>query len=255
MKSVIFSKAMVLAAPLAMLVAAQAANANLILNGDFSDNASAYNSNYGYDNTGQTGNTNPTNPTDWTLGTGGATGINGTDTKIGSTANVFGPAHPTELNGVMGMIADYAFGQNGGSLEQTFSVTAGTTYEITYDAAARNQTTSVGTSAAPAGIIATVTDPNSTVIYKQTSNFTNDTQFYSNDNAGGTYFTTNVGNGLDFTALTTGLATLTLADYGSTSDHSADFTDVSVVATPEPAAMGLFGVGALGLLLVRRRKA
>jgi hypothetical protein len=251
MKSMILSKAVVLAAPLAMLVGAQVANANLILNGDFSANASSFTTDNGYDNTGQSGNTNPLNPTDWTQILPGGPGVNGTDTKL----NTFGPANPTELDGVKGGIVDYAFLQNFGGFEQTFSVTAGTTYKITYDAAARNQSTSIGTSKVPAGIVATVIDPNSTIIYQQTSNLTSGSQFYSNDNAGGNYFTTGTGNGLDFTALTSGVATLNFKDYGTSTDHTADFTNVVIAATPEPAALGLLGVGAVGLLLVRRRKA
>lgn len=224
-------------------------NANLILNGDFSANASSYTQNYGYDGEG----TNPTNPTDWTT-VGGSPGVNGTDTSY----QIFGPKNPTTLNGTIGMIADYAFSQGtGAGLKQTFSVVAGTTYSLTYDAAARNQSTSIGTVSNPAGIIATVTDPNATVIYKQTSNFTNADSFYSNDNAGGNYFTTNTGNSLEFTALTSGSATLAFVDYGSSTDHSADFTNVSVTAVssvPEPASFGLALAGFGLLLLVPRRR-
>ncbi|MGC8552927.1 MAG: PEP-CTERM sorting domain-containing protein [Phycisphaerae bacterium] len=250
MKRSLFSHAALAAgtaAAVATLVGSQVANANLISNGNFATNASSYTTDYGYDYNAQTGNTNPANPTDWSpVSTGG---VNGTNTSY----QTFGPSSPTELNGTSSTIADYAFVQDGGGFTQTFSVVAGTTYSLTYDAAARNQSSSIGTSTAPAGIIATVTDPNSTVIYKQTSNFTNATEFYSNDNAGGNYFTTNTGSGLDFTAVTTGLATLEFLDYGNSSDYSADFTNVAVTAVPEPASLGLLGIGGLGLLLLGKR--
>ncbi|MGC8560986.1 MAG: hypothetical protein ACP5O1_09945, partial [Phycisphaerae bacterium] len=126
MKSFSFSKAMVLAAPLAMLVAAQAASANLILNGDFSANASSYvvpNGNNGLSNTAKT-ETNPSTQSDW-IGTTN-TGVNGAD--VGWTSGSKTPFGPSSVSGV----TDFAWIHFQSSLYQSFTVTPGTTYTVTY---------------------------------------------------------------------------------------------------------------------------
>ena len=70
------------------------------------------------------------------------------------------------------------------------------------------------------------------------------------DSAGGLTGTFEFGNGSDTGTLTVGSNT-----YTGTLNNSATAETLTVSAVPEPTAVALLAVGALGLLLIRRRKA
>ena len=225
MKSIMFSTAMVLAAPLAMLVAAQAANANIIVNGDFSANASSYVVYPGNDGKSSTAGTNPASPTGWAGSTND--GVQGTD--VGFTPKT--PFAPSSL----GTVVDYAFIHFQSSLYQSFTVTPGATYTVSFMAASQSgQAAPTLTAYALDGTTTSKTNPLASKSPTLSSTSFDPVSF-------------------NFTAGTASTDTLLFAT--STNNDAADITDVSIAPVPEPAAMGLFGVGAVGLLLARRRKA
>lgn len=217
------------------------ARANLILNGDFSANASSYTTWPGYSSA--TGN--PTNPTDWTatytLGntTGGQSGINGTNTGFYSNPPSGQSPEPFAPVSTAG-ITDFLFLQGGavtgGGLpivSQTVATTAGQAYTLNYAGAARSGET--------ADVLAVmVTDAtNSNQIAIQTPAIS-DTAFSN--------FT------LNFTAPSAS-TTIAFSNETPNGGGSVDVTDVSLNPVPEPATLGLVTMGGLGLLLLKRRRA
>ena len=179
---------------------------------------------------------NPVAPTSWAGGSTNA-GINGADVTWSSTSGSKTSFGPSSVPGG----TDFAWIHFKSSLYQSFTVTPGATYTVTYLDAAQAGTSSVATLTAYAlnGNVTSVTSGNqlaSNVTTPSPSSFNTET--------------------FNFTAGTASAdTTATLLFQTSVNNNTDDITDVSVVATPEPAAMGLFGVGAVGLLLVRRRKA
>ena len=128
------------------VIAFNAASGNLIANGDFSANASAFVVSPGYINTGNVSGIagqNPPAPTGWTVGPGQNTvGVNGSDTGFYKSATNGGaPFAPASTAGVR----DFVFLQNRGVFaSQTVTTATGQTYTLTYDAAARiNETSDV----------------------------------------------------------------------------------------------------------------
>ena len=212
------------AAALAMLSAGNA-RANMILNGDFSANAASYTAYPG----GST-SPNPSSPTNWTAYTAnGTVGVNGLDT--GFYNNNGSPFAPTSV----GTIRDFAFMQVLYSqIGQTVGTADGQAYTLSYEGAAR---------AGETGVLldVTITDAtNNNVVATQTATITS------------TAFTSNT---LTFVAPSL-YTTVTFANATSpVGDNTVDVSNVSLVAVPEPAALGVFAIGGMGLLLLKRRKA
>ncbi len=214
------------AAALAGLVAiAGTASANEIINGNFSENAAAYTSYPGYSTS-----PNPSGPTGWN---GHVTfGVNGPDTGFyGPGYLPFGPSPDTTINGG---IPDFAFAQgSGSSISQIVATIPGQSYVLNYYGAA------------PAGqqdnMEVLLTDAiGGTTITSQTPSIT-DSKW--------TGFT------MDFTAPSASTNVEFLNNDPSGSSNTVDVTDVAMTPVPEPAAVGLFALGGLGMLLISRKRA
>ncbi|MGC8560647.1 MAG: glycoside hydrolase family 3 C-terminal domain-containing protein [Phycisphaerae bacterium] len=120
-------------------IAFNAAAADLIANGDFSANASAFVVSPGYINSGNvsaSAGQNPPVPSEWTVGPAVSTvGVNGPDADFSNSASSSSePFAPASTAGVR----DFLFLQNRGAFaSQIVTTVAGQTYALTYDAAAR----------------------------------------------------------------------------------------------------------------------
>ncbi len=209
------------------LLSAGKAQANMILNGDFSANASSYTSWPGY-----SASPNPSSPTDWTINNV-TVGVNGPDTGFYATNGE--PFAPTSTAGVN----DFAFIQNQNSyLFQTVATTVGQSYSLTYDAAAR-----AGDAAAGMNDILDVVIANANtqaVITSQTPAIT-ETGFNS--------FT------LNFTATSASTAITFANTTNSSNGPTVDVSNVSLNPVPEPATLGLVALGGIALLLIGRKRA
>ena len=220
------------AAALSMLVAGNA-HANLILNGNFSANASSYTVWPGYPNT-----PNPPAPTDWTVTYVSGIGINGPDTGFYSNPPSGQLAEPFAPSSTAG-VRDFVFmngpptGYPQSFISQTVATVPGQAYTLTYEAAGTANVT-------PIGVLTVVAEDtkNNTQLATQTPAIT-DTAFNT--------FT------LGFTA--TSVSTMVEFLKNQDPNNSVDVANVSLVATPEPAALYLAAAGMLGLVLLRRRKA
>lgn len=134
--------------------------ANLLQNGDFSANAALFTTYPGY-----VGGSNPANITNWSFtGTSGWYGINTQvggqaggdvfglssglwaslhpnaspgDASVGGGFNAFGPVYTSQVDGVTGLVANYAFIQGNGTIYQAATLRANTNYRFTVDAAQR----------------------------------------------------------------------------------------------------------------------
>ena len=206
------------------------ASANMIQNGDFSANASSYTINPGYSdyNTTQWA-PNPAAPTNWTINSANV-GINGSATGFG---NDFGP---TSLTGV----TDFAFIQTEGNYaSQSVATTVGQTYTLTYDGSGR-----AGDNAGSDVLEVILTDTtNNTQITTQTPAIAQ-TAF----NAFALTFTApSASTNVEFLNNSPGSA-------GLNGTPTVDVSNVAMSAVPEPASVGLLGVGAMGLLLLKRRR-
>ena len=189
---------------------------NLITNGNFLENAAAYGSYPGY-----SASPNPTDPTGWT----GINGVNGLDT--GFSGEPFAPASTTG-------VADFAFMEGRtASISQDVATAATQAYTLAFDGAARN-----GNPSAVLEVI--VTDAtNSQPISTFTPSITD---------SGFTPFSIN------FTATSASTNIEFLNNSPSGQDYTADVSNVSLVAVPEPATLGLVALGGLGLLLASRKR-
>ncbi|MGC9261227.1 MAG: LPXTG cell wall anchor domain-containing protein [Phycisphaerae bacterium] len=201
------------------LLSAGAAQANMVLNGDFSVNAASYTSFPGYSTS-----PNPTTPTDWLVSAPANAGVNGPDTGFYANAinggEPFAPGSSTGVN-------DFAFMQ-GGQLYQIVATTAGQAYQLTYEAGARSGTPSTMNTIAWDNV-------NNAVIVEQQPSLS-DANFAP--------YT------LDFTAASRSTQVV-FQDTGGTPDVS----NVSLTPIPDSATLGLVMAGGLGLLLLKRRKA
>ena len=212
------------AAALAMFAAGNA-QANMILNGDFSVNAPNYTSLPGY-----SASPNPAGPSGWTISEVHV-GVNGPDTGFAGE-----PFAPTSTTGV----SDFAFIQDqNANLSQAVATTAGQAYTLTYDAAARAGD-SLGGGVDTLEVVLTDAT-NSNQITTQTPGITE---------AGFNLFT------LNFTApsASTGIEFENLTAPVSGASGTVDVSNVALAAVPEPATLGLVALGTLGLLLQQRRR-
>ena len=215
-----FSPATAALAAVACVGLAGTASANLITNGDFSANASAYINYPGYSNY----YSNPSNPTGWTINSASA-GVSGPDTGYSGQ-----PFAPTSTAGVR----DFEFSQNQGTfISQDVATAAGRAYTLAFDGAARaNETTDV--------LEVILTDVASG---HQISSFTP-----SVTDSGFTPFS------LNFTADSGSTNIEFLNNTPSNTGPTVDVSNVSLVAVPEPATLGLVALGGLGLLLISRKR-
>ncbi|MGC8559530.1 MAG: G1 family glutamic endopeptidase [Phycisphaerae bacterium] len=189
---------------------------NYAVNGNFTANASFYSAYPGYD-AGTTAN--PSAPTDWTAL--GNVGVNG-----GGTRQTNSPFAPSNAGSVT-----FAFLQGAGSSisQQLTGLTIGQKYLVSYAAAARNGDTSVDLTAS---VLGTSGQHINSALAE--NGFTNESFSFIADAS---------------------TATLEFLNSSGAGDLTADVTDVSVTAVPEPATLALFGICGAGLLLVRRKRA
>ncbi|MDA8376420.1 MAG: PEP-CTERM sorting domain-containing protein [Planctomycetia bacterium] len=233
-------------AAMALAVAAVAglagtASANMIQNGDFSANGASFLVWPGYSGESGTYNgnpyTNPAAPTDWTVFTVGngtwEPGVNGTSGTAPNAA--YGaPFTPTTLNlpdnsyyGIMQFTGDY--------LSQTVATTAGESYTLSYLAAGRN-------------IDSTGLDVLNVVLTDAINSNTITTQVPGISQAQFNPFT------LTFTA-TSASTNVEFLNNSTNSNNTVEIANVAMAPVPEPATLGVFAIGGLGLLLLKRRKA
>ena len=196
--------------------------ANMILNGNFSANASSYTVFPGYSNGS---NPNPSSPADWTV-SGAGSGVNGPD--AGSAVGT--PFAPASTTGV----SDFNFLQGGGVYSsQTVTTTASQAYTLAFAAAQRNGDTN-------AVLEVILTDAtNSQQITTLTPATITDTGFNNFS--------------LNFIAPSTS-TTVEFLNNSPAGDNTVDVSNVSLNPVPEPATIGLLAISSLGLLLIGRRR-
>jgi hypothetical protein len=200
------------------------ASAQIVLNGDFSANASSFTAHNG--DFGQGGN--PTTATGWN--DPGQTGIQGSTTGVG---NFLGPDVPGATNDFV-----YLF-HTPAAISQTITLAPSTQYTVDFWVGARpgasNLTNEVTVSTSEGGgstFFGKDVIPSSSAWTPESFTFTTP-GFIS-------------GSG-------DSLITLKNASDGN-SDQTVDFTNVSITAVPEPATYALFGLGALALVIAYRRR-
>ncbi|MHB1767520.1 MAG: PEP-CTERM sorting domain-containing protein [Phycisphaerae bacterium] len=205
------------------------ASANMIANGEFSANAAAYTHSPGSDYNG-----NPAVPTGWTgFYVNANVGINGPDTGFYGSSGGYEPFAPASTAGVR----DFLFLQNSGGYSfQTVATTTGQGYTLSYDGAARAGETS---------------DVLKVILTNAIDNSQITSQTPAISDAGFNPFT------LNFTAPSASTTVEFLNNNGSNAaGGTVDVTDVGLTAAvvPEPATLGLFAVGGMGLLLAARSR-
>ena len=196
--------------------------ANMILNGNFSANASSYTVFPGYSNGS---NPNPSSPADWTV-SGAGSGVNGPD--AGSAVGT--PFAPASTTGVI----DFNFMQNPGTWSyQAVNTTANSVYTLAFAAAQRD----TDTNAVLEVIVTNANNGNQVTTMTPTINDTGFSNFSFNFTAA------SASTGIEFLNNTT-----------ATGDNTVDVSNVSLNPVPEPATLCMVAMGGLGLLLVGRKR-
>ena len=201
------------------------ARANLILNGDFSANASSYTTYPGY-----SVSPNPSNPTDWTIG-GIISSLD--NAGINGTGPGFEPFAPSSSD-----MADMAFLQGQGTnISQIIATTAGQEYMLSYDAAARQGETSDVMNA----IVMNEADSTQIAVQIPAISDAQFTQFSLN------FVAPSASTTVEFLNQT--------ANSATAGGYSVDVSGVSLIAVPEPTTLVLVAIGGAGLLLMCRKRA
>jgi hypothetical protein len=197
---------------------------SMITNGVFSTNAASYTTAPGY----SSANGNPQAPTGWTAG-GGNTGVNGPDTGFYGSGN-YQPFAPTSTAGV----TDFSFLQGKGAfIAQSAATATGQTYTLAFDAAQRNG----NTTAVLEVILTNATNGSQIITFTPTITDTGFAPFF-----------------LNFTAASGSTNIEFLNNSATGIDDTVDVSNISLTATPEPAALVIFCTGGMGLLLVARKR-
>lgn len=202
------------------------ASSSIITNGVFSANAAAYTSSPGY----SSASGNPAAPTGWTTSDSNA-GVNGPDTGFFGSSG-YQPFAPTSTAGV----SDFSFLQGKGAfIAQRVATTSGQKYTLAFDAAARGG----DPSAALEVILTNTADGTQVITLTPTITDTGFTPFF-----------------LSFTAISGSTNVEFLNNSPAGIDDTVDVSNVSLAAVPvpEPATLGLFALGGLGLLLASRKR-
>jgi hypothetical protein len=193
--------------------------ANVVVNGDFSVDATLFSTFPGY-----SGGSNPAAIPSWTHIGAGSYGVNGV-----GISDPFGPADKSAAT-------YYGFLQlSTSAMTQTVPLLANTTYDISFLAANRSNNAS-----ATGSVI--IADNTTTYYDSGVTNWGN-----SAFQAVASQFST--GGSFD------GAVVLTLSNDSPAGDNTVNYSNIVVdaVAVPEPSSTALLGLGGLALLLRRRR--
>ncbi|MEJ6780689.1 MAG: PEP-CTERM sorting domain-containing protein [Akkermansiaceae bacterium] len=205
-----------------VLSASSSTAANVVVNGDFSVDATLFSASPGY----TTSSPNPTTIPSWTwVGTGGGHGVNGTIVGMHS------PFGPTDNSAT----STWGFLQGSGTaaIAQTIILSANTTYDISFLAANR------GTNASAEGQVTIADD--STTYYDSNSTDWDNSAFES--------VVDQFSTGVSFD----GNVVITLSNTSPAGDNTVNYSNIVVDAVPEPSTTALLGLGGLALILRRRK--